>query len=123
MAKYELEQSIQKRVLVAIGNLPDFRCAVIKTGALKDDRGRLIRYGVLGCADVCGVLLPWGHLCCFELKTLRPGSKQRDEQIAFERVVKEMGASYYVIRSPEEALAALDEIRKKQTLRFPPDVL
>ncbi len=114
--KYELEESIKKRILVAIGNLPDFRCWVLKTGALYDDTGRLVSYGIVGGPDIIGVLTPadggLALIICLEVKTHRPGSKQSEDQINFEKVIRSLNGVYAVVRGPEGALSVIDRARR-----------
>lgn len=102
------ESEILKSIMVAIGNEPDFRVWRNSTGALPDVTGRLVKFGLApGSADLIGILAPWGRLVALEVKTHRRGSKQSEDQRNWERVIREMGGVYEVVRSASEALEVL----------------
>lgn len=73
------------------------------TGAAYRD-GQLIRYGMLGAADISGVLRG-GYRVEIEVKTGR--ATQQQNQKIFEKNMKMWGAIYLVVRSPESALELL----------------
>jgi hypothetical protein len=65
-------------------------------------RGReYVRYGVLGSPDIYGILVG-GRYIGLEGKTGK--AVQAQNQIAFEAMVRKLGAHYFVFHSPDEAL-------------------
>jgi hypothetical protein len=90
------EAQIQHEILTAWGAHPHLRIARVNTGAAVI-RGRLVRFGVPGTADICGVAAPTGRLIMIEVKALK--GKQRDAQAVMQRVVTQMGGVYIVARS------------------------
>jgi hypothetical protein len=98
------ESEVLKSVMLALGNEKDFRLWRNNVGALPDVTGRIVKYGLgPGSPDLIGILAPWGRLVALEVKTHRKGSKQLEDQRAWERVIREMGGVYEVVRSADEA--------------------
>ena len=82
-----------------------------QTGALpavgRGGRTYPVRFGLgVGGADLVGLLRPSGRFIALEVKAER--GRQSTEQIAWSRAVEGAGGFYRVVRSPEEALEALD---------------
>ena len=82
-----------------------------QTGALpavgRGGRTYPVRFGLgVGGADLVGLLKGSGRFFALECKTLR--GKQTPEQRAWAQAVESAGGFYRVVRSPEEALEALD---------------
>lgn len=61
------------------------------TGAFHDGK-RLIRFGVVGQADVSGIMKPLG--CRIEIEVKRPGGKQSQAQKNFQRMMLAHGGLY-----------------------------
>ena len=59
------------------------------------------KYGLVGSADIMGILLG-GKIICFECKT--GNSVQSKEQKNFEAMIKRFGGLYLVVRAPQEAV-------------------
>lgn len=91
-------------ILKAWGAHPRLRIARVNTGAAVL-RGRLVRFGVPGTADICGVIAPSGRLLMIECKTAT--GKQREAQVTMQRVVTAMGGVYVVARSVADVDAVL----------------
>lgn len=98
------ESHVVHAILAAWGAHPRLRIARVNTGAALL-RGRLVRFGVPGTADICGLIAPSGRLLMIECKTAT--GKQRAAQVTMQRVVTAMGGLYVVARSLEEADAVL----------------
>ena len=98
------EAHVQHAILKAWGAHPRLRIARINTGGAVL-RGRFVRFGVPGTADICGIIAPTGRMLMIEVKALT--GKQREAQVTMQRVVTAMGGLYVVARSLEEADAAL----------------
>lgn len=86
-------------VLKAWGAHPRLRIARVNTGAAVI-KGRLVRFGVPGTADIVGLIAPSGRMLQIECKTAK--GKQRDAQIVMERIVTQFGGAYCVARSLED---------------------
>lgn len=74
------------------------------TGALKDNKGRLVRYGKKGSADIIGIL-PDGRFLSVECK--RPGGKIRPEQIGFRDMIKHNHGVACIVHSCDELMQEL----------------
>lgn len=72
----------------------------------KDGTKRRVKYGKVGSADRIG-LTSKGKFIAIEDKTFEPGSKQREKQIAFEKMVLGMGGIYFVSRCWMDCLSNL----------------
>lgn len=100
------EGALVKAILDKYANHPRMRCWRVNTGAARIG-DRFIRFGIKGQADIQGVLAPSGRAVFIECKT-RTG-RLRPEQIAFGRMVAEMGALFIVARSLEDVDRELHE--------------
>lgn len=92
---------------------PDASISIRNVGVMsyKDKRtGRMIqyRYGTLGESDIDMTVPPVGRRVCLECKVGRDG--QRLTQERFQARVERAGAVYRIVRSVEEALAAVREV-------------
>lgn len=74
------------------------------TGALKDSKGRLVRYGLKGSADIIGIL-PDGRFLSVECK--REGGKVRPEQKQFQDMINSNNGVAVIVHSCDELLAEL----------------
>lgn len=77
---------------------PD-KCLSLLLGAMSS---RPIQMANKGAADTAGILAPNGKRLELEIKT--DSGKQSKEQRNWERMIKNLGGIYGVIRSPEEAI-------------------
>lgn len=98
------EGALVKAILDKYANHPRMRCWRVNTGAARIGN-RFIRFGIKGQADIQGVLAPSGRAVFIECKTQT--GRLRPEQIAFGRMVEEMGALFIVARSLEDVDAVL----------------
>lgn len=98
------ERDVVYDVLAAWGAHPRLRIARMNTGAALI-RGRLVRFGVPGTGDICGIIAPEGRLLMIECKTAT--GRQRKAQVTMQRVITAMGGLYFVARSLADADAAL----------------
>lgn len=109
------EQELQQRIRLELGRGP-VRLWRNNVGALRDQRGRLVSYGLCpGSSDLIGLrrlrVAP-EHLgqelavfCALEIKSQR--GRPTAEQQRFLALVQAMGGLAGVIRTPEEARALL----------------
>ncbi len=109
------EQELQQRIRLELGRGP-VRLWRNNVGALRDQRGRLVSYGLCpGSSDLIGLrrlrVAP-EHLgqelavfCALEIKSQR--GRPTAEQQRFLALVQALGGLAGVIRTPEEARALL----------------
>lgn len=97
------ERDVVHAILAAWGAHPRLRLARVNTGAAMI-KGRLVRFGVPGTADICGLLAPGGRLVMIECKTAT--GRQRDAQVVMQKVVTAFGGLYVLARSLADVDAA-----------------
>lgn len=90
------EAQLVHDILDVWGAHPRLRIARINTGAAMV-KGRLVRFGVPGTPDICGMLAPDGRFIGIECKSAT--GRQRTAQQTFERVTRAMGGIYVLARS------------------------
>jgi hypothetical protein len=101
-----------KELLLTFGNEPDLRLFRNNSGVLTDVTGRPVKFGLAtGSADIVGILAPHGLFIAWEVKIHRPGSKESDEQLAWARMIREMGGVCDTVRSVEDARVSLTRAR------------
>jgi len=105
------EGRIQAEIRLALGKEPDLVLWRISPSAPTGEGGRVLRTAPEGIADLCGVLAPTGRWFCLEVKT-RTG-RARPEQVQWSELVRSRGGFYAVVRSVDEALAALAKAREE----------
>lgn len=109
------EQELQQRIRLQLGSSP-VRLWRNNVGALRDERGRLVTYGLCkGSSDLIGlrqVLIGPEHLgqtlavfSAIEVKT--PKGRLREEQRSFLELVERFGGYSGVATSVEEAARVL----------------
>lgn len=74
------------------------------TGALKDTRGRLVRYGLSGSADIIGIC-PDGRFLSIECK--REGGRVRAKQTEFMQRIKENKGVAGIVHNTDELMDLL----------------
>ncbi len=102
--------ALVRDIRLALGDEPDLVLWPMQPGGVSDSTGRPIRTGPTGMADLCGVLAPQGRWFCLEVKT--GAAQQTKGQRLWSQLVTDMGACYRVVRSVEEAQAALVAARR-----------
>ncbi len=114
------ETELLKRIMVDLGADDNLRVFRNNVGALQDVTGRTVKYGLApGSADLVVIVAPWGRAVFLEVKTDRVGSKQRESQKNFEFVMRSLGAVYEVVRSIDDARAAVAAVRSKALVSLP----
>ncbi|MFM1749020.1 MAG: hypothetical protein RLZZ188_2686 [Verrucomicrobiota bacterium] len=107
------ETLLLQAVRLALGDEPDLVLWRNNTGALRDETGRMVRYGLaVGSPDLVGILAPRGRLFCLEVKTAK--GRVSDEQRQWHDLAMRMGAFVRVVRSIDEAREALAEARRAE---------
>lgn len=104
------EREVQHAIRVALGREPDLTLWRNNTGALKDANGRAVRFGLaVGSSDLIGILAPAGRLVALEVKTAT--GRTSPEQDLFLALVRRRGGFAAVVRSADDAVAALARAR------------
>lgn len=68
------------------------------SGALKTEYGGFVRFGAVGSPDIC--VIKDGFFIGLEIKSAT--GKQSEGQKAFEKMLKEAGAEYHIIKSVDQ---------------------
>ena len=119
MASFPSEHEIQQRIRLACGRGP-VRLWRNNTGALVDQQGRFVRFGLCkGCSDLIGLRsleitpeLVGQRLAQFVALEIKTGSGTLSpEQRAFLQLVEQLGGMAAVCRSVKEAEQVLAEAR------------
>ena len=99
-------------ILGAIGSRPGIRLmrqnvgvAVPLSQACRDCKTRAIRFGVVGQADLMGLIAPHGRALAIEVKSA--SGRQTEEQARFEAMWTKHGGLYVLARSVSDAEAAV----------------
>jgi len=120
------ETQIQQAIRIALGDEPDLVLWRNTTGQTEewnpsDGSARTLRYGLaVGSADLVGILRarpcgcgPVGMFFALEVKT--PTGRVRPEQTQWLELVRRMGGFAAVVRSVDEAKAALARARNGES--------
>lgn len=114
----QLESEIKRRIMVAIGAEPDLLLMENVVGSalyINKETGieYHVPYGLMkGSPDLVGIMLPGGWWVCFEVK--QPGLDAEPHQREIHDLWGKFGALVYVVHSPEEAVDALNDARKRR---------
>jgi hypothetical protein len=114
-AEFEAERLTEAQILHAIrldlGREPDLVLWRLGNGVVRMPDGRTIRLGLVpGASDLIGIVGPSGRWLALEVKTATGRLSQ--EQARFIALVRRHGGVAEVVRSVEEARAALEEARR-----------
>lgn len=103
------ESRLLHDIRLALGRQHDLALYRNQVGHCAVD-GRHITYGLgKGSPDLVGILAPHGRWFCLEIKTER--GRVSDEQAMWHDCARRRGAYVAVVRSVDEALAALEAAR------------
>jgi hypothetical protein len=106
----ESESEIKAAIRKAIGNEPDLRLWNLSQGTVEVD-GRMRKFGLIkGASDLIGILKPTGRMFCLEVKKPITGRSSTEQKMWVE-IIRAFGGFACVVRSPEEARAALMRAR------------
>lgn len=101
------EAELQAEILLAVGSRPDCRIWRNNTGVGRTLSGqRVIRFGLLGSADLLGILRG-GRFLAVEVKTKR--GRQSEAQRNFQRMIESMGGVYVLARDVQTVVDVIDE--------------
>ena len=103
------ETTIVKNIILKIGEVypTQIRAWRNNTGAAKNENGRFVRYGLVGSADISGLMAPNGRRLEIEVKT--PKGYATVKQKAFGAMINDMGGLWILARSFEDVQKELDE--------------
>ena len=113
------ESDIQHAIRLALGREPDLvlwrnNVGVAHPAGRPGIPGRPVRYGLCtGSSDLIGILAPSGRFVALEIKT--PQGRATTEQLMFLELVRKRGGFATIVRSPEDARAALERARMGAT--------
>lgn len=80
-------------------------------GLGKTIRGEVVKFGVRGSADIQGVVGPYGKFIAIEIKTGK--AIQNSAQLVYEKIVNELGGSYYLVRDEKDLERLYDQLSQK----------
>lgn len=101
------EAELQAEILLAVGSRPDCRIWRNNTGVGRSLSGdRVIRFGLVGSADLLGILRG-GRFLAVEVKTKR--GRQSEPQRNFQRMIESMGGIYVLARDVQTVVDVIDE--------------
>ena len=97
-------------IRLELGREPDLTLWPVQPGGIHDGSGRPMRCGPVGMSDLIGILAPAGRWIGLEVKTGK--GKLRPDQVLFHDLLRSRGGFCCVVRSVEDARAALDRARR-----------
>lgn len=101
------ESTIQAAVRLALGQRPELVLWRNNTGVALHSGGARVVYGLApGSSDLIGVLAPSGRFVALEVKS--PTGRSSVDQEKFLHLVRSRGGFAAVVRSVDEAHAAID---------------
>lgn len=109
------ESEIQAQIRQALGREHDLTLWRNNVGVAEmwssAGKPQAVRYGLcVGSSDLIGLLAPAGRFVALEVK--KPGEKPTEEQRKFMAHVRQMGGFAAVVRSADEARAAVQRARE-----------
>lgn len=108
------ESQIQQLIRLALGLEKDLELMPNVVGQFKDDRGNVRRVGLgVGTPDLVGILAPSGRMFALEVKS-DDGRTRPEQKVCHERW-RARGAFVAVVRSPDDAKAALERARQGES--------
>jgi hypothetical protein len=103
------ETQLQQDIRLELGRLPDFRLWRNTTGVAQHGQ-HVQRFGLcVGSSDLIGILAPAGRFVALEVKSAT--GRTTREQDMFLALIRRLGGFAAVVRSPQDAVAALKRAR------------
>ena len=102
----KVEHKLQSQIMLEFGNLSWIRIWRANTGVAVGGDGRVVRFGLLGQADISGIISPHGRRLEIEVKT--PTGRQSKPQRAFQATIESLGGLYILARSLDDVHAAFE---------------
>lgn len=101
------ETDILSAILARITQLPSVLAWRNNSGMFFTATGRAVRASVPGAADIIGVCR--GRFIALEVKTKT--GRQKPSQRNFQEACERAGGIYAIVRSPDEAVAVLEDMQ------------
>lgn len=99
------ESNLVAEILLRFGAHPNVRIWRANVLVAKDARGRVVRAGITGQADISGLLGPTGRRIEIECKSAT--GRQSEEQRRWQVMIESLGGLYVLARSTDDVEAAL----------------
>lgn len=116
-----IESQIQNQIRIVLGRLPDVRMFRNNVGTA-NIKGAFVRYGLAkGSADLIGWItleppvVPFRVARFMSLEIKTEDGRLSVEQKLWLKLVRDWGGFAAVVRSPEDALAAVERARRGET--------
>jgi hypothetical protein len=109
MTRVPKHDVIVREILEAIGSQPDLLIFKRPVGSAITDAGNRITYGIKGEPDLQGYIKPG---IPFHLEVKSKTDRLRPDQITMHALLRSFGVLVYVVRSADEAVSALADVRK-----------
>jgi hypothetical protein len=100
------EPVLQRLILARLNALDGVRVWRANTGAARTHRGRIVRFGVPGQADITGLIRGGRRL---EVEVKGPTGRVSPEQEAFGALIVSLGGIYLIARTLDDALIPVME--------------
>lgn len=112
-----LEAVLQRLILGQLHHVEGVWVWRQNVGAMRDHRGRLVRFGLPGQADISGLVLqPSGRGVRLEIECKSDEGAQTPEQRVFEEQVRRFGGVYILARALEDVLEPVRRLRAGEWL-------
>jgi hypothetical protein len=106
MVNVRPEGAVVAAILLGIGKeFPLIKAWRSNTGSFKDERGQFVKFGLVGSADISGIIGPVGIRLEIECKAVR--GKQTVQQRCFEDMIVAAGGVYILAWTWESCRAWL----------------
>lgn len=100
-----LEAELVHAILARFGADPRLRIWRANTGVAFDAKGRAVRFGVPGAADISGILRGGRRI---EIEAKSPTGRQSPQQRVWQAMIEAHGGLYVLARSVEDVEKAVD---------------
>ena len=105
--------TLVNNLLVALGARPDLgKFWKRNTGAFQTDQGHYIKYGLVGAADIEGLLVTGRHV---EIECKTGAGKQSEAQCNFEAMILRFHGVYILARSVQPVITYLEQAACRQS--------
>jgi hypothetical protein len=102
-------QRLRNEILLALGSRAGLCRVWPQNSGAVQQAGRWIHFGLVGCADISGIMVD-GRRLEIEVKTGK--GVQSDAQRNFAEMIRRMGGVYILARSVDEAVRGVEESRR-----------
>lgn len=104
------ESEIQSQIRLRLGSRPDVRLFRNHVGTVRDERGRVHRFGLMpGSADLIGWVVVDGVAVFLSVEVKSATGKTGPQQIVWADAVNKMGGIAFIARSADDAETQLEQ--------------